>query len=57
MSIYATDEALRPTTVREAAADTHASERPYVLPNPYRCDDPWCPNAAMGVHLHGTSPT
>lgn len=26
------------------------------LPDPYRCDDPWCRSAGQGTHLHGTRP-
>lgn len=40
---------------REAARDEQ--DRPRVeLPDPYRCIDPWCPNAAQGRHQHGTRP-
>lgn len=29
---------------------------PAPLPDPHRCDDPWCRHAAQGPHLHGTRP-
>lgn len=48
------DDTLRPTRL-EAERDEH--DRPSVrLPDPYRCDDPWCPSAGQGAHLHGTRP-
>lgn len=37
-------------------ADARDDRPPFVLPDPYRCDDPYCRSAGQGPHLHGTRP-
>jgi len=40
-----------------ACTDLDREPAPRVeLPDPYRCDDPWCRSAGQGPHLHGTRP-